>query len=180
MPSKEEYFDVNSPAQSNNHWLPWLQKQLTVNNILAQTIELPEPYEPVYEKWLKTFEQLDIDQDTMLVGHSCGAGFLVRWLSEHEVNIGKVALVAPYLNPNHDELATNFFDFTIDTNLVQKTKGVAIFNSTNDDQEIRVSVEQLKKEVLGIEYVELIDKGHFTLSEMKTEKFPELLQWLVG
>jgi hypothetical protein len=28
MPSTEEYYDVNRPASSNCHWLPWIQKQL--------------------------------------------------------------------------------------------------------------------------------------------------------
>ena len=50
MPSKEEYFNESSPAQSDKHWLPWIQRQLIVNGIFAQGIEFPEPYEPVYEK----------------------------------------------------------------------------------------------------------------------------------
>ncbi len=180
MPSKEEYFDATTPAQSNNHWLPWLQKKLTVNNILAQTIELPEPYEPVYEKWLGVFKQLHVDEDTILIGHSCGAGFLVRWLSENKIYTGKVALVAPFLDPDHDEVKSSFFEFTIDSTLVERTKGVVIFNSTNDDQEIHTSVQQLKETITNIEYVELENRGHFTLGGMKTEKFPELLQWLIN
>lgn len=46
MPSKEEYFNSDSPAQSNKHWLPWLQRQLQLNGILAQTPEMPESYAP--------------------------------------------------------------------------------------------------------------------------------------
>lgn len=78
MPSEEEYFNPDSSAQSNKHWLPWIQRQLILNKVLAQAIELPSPYQPVYKDWEDFFNQFKIDEDTMLIGHSCGAGFLVR------------------------------------------------------------------------------------------------------
>ena len=109
-PSKEGYFDMTRQSQSNSHWLPWLKQQLIVNGILAQTPELPEPYDPDYKKWKAVFEQFKIDGETILVGHSRGGGFLVRWLSEHKIKVGKVALVAPSLG-NPDESPKT--DFTI-------------------------------------------------------------------
>ncbi len=50
MPPKEEYFNSAYPSQSNKHWIPWIQKQLILNGILAQTPEMPEPYDPDYTK----------------------------------------------------------------------------------------------------------------------------------
>src|ERR1700741_4554197 len=97
MPDRKEYFDPESSAQSNKHWLPWLQRQLIVNDILAQTPELPEPYAPNYAKWCSVFDQFTVDEETMLIGHSCGAGFIVRWLTDNKKKVGKVALVAPFL-----------------------------------------------------------------------------------
>jgi alpha-beta hydrolase superfamily lysophospholipase len=39
------------------------------------------------------FERYDIFPETDLVGHSCGGGFFVRWLSKHlEVKVGNVVL----------------------------------------------------------------------------------------
>ena len=72
MPSKEEYFEVGRSSSSNNQWLPWLQAKLVKQNILAQTPEMPEPYNPKYEEWKKVFEQFDVNEETILVGHSCG------------------------------------------------------------------------------------------------------------
>ncbi|HSE56651.1 MAG TPA: hypothetical protein VLB02_01025, partial [Candidatus Paceibacterota bacterium] len=80
MPSKEEYFDREGKSPSNSHWFPWIQQQLLINGFLAQTPEMPEPYLPVYEKWCSVFEQFSIDEHATLIGHSCGAGFLLRWL----------------------------------------------------------------------------------------------------
>lgn len=180
MPKKEEYFNPDSPSQSNKHWLPWLQKQLILNGILAQTPELPEPYDPVYKKWCSVFERFQTDQDTMLVGHSCGAGFLVRWLSENKVQVGKVALVAPFLDPDHDEVRSDLFQFQIDQDLIQRTKGVAIFVSSDDEQEILTSVQQLQSTLKGVKTITLSGMGHLTFSDMKTDQFPELRDWLVG
>lgn len=77
MPPKEEYFNAEYPSSSNKHWIPWIQKQLILNGILAQTPEMPEPYDPDYTKWYSVFEQFTIDGDTQLIGHSCGGGFLL-------------------------------------------------------------------------------------------------------
>lgn len=179
MPSKEEYYDKNTKSQSNLHWIPWIQRQLILNDILAQTPEMPHPYEPVYEKWKSVFEQFHIDRDTTLVGHSCGGGFLVRWLSETDKNVGRVALVAPFLDPDHDEVKSDFFKFKITPNIVSKTQGLGIFYSTDDDREITESVDQIKA-LPGVEVTTLTGKGHLTYGDMKTEEFPELINWLIG
>jgi hypothetical protein len=179
MPSKEEYFNEESPAQSNKHWLPWIQKQLILKGILAQTIELPEPYEPIYKKWSSVFEQFNIDEDTILIGHSCGAGFLIRWLSENKIKVGKVALIAPFLDPNHNEVKSDFFSFEIDKTLASRTNGLAIFYSTDDNEEILTSVNQIKNFIPKSQIKEFADRGHFTFGDMKTDRFPELIKWLV-
>lgn len=178
MPSKEEYFDPTSLAQSNKHWLPWIQRQLIINGVLAQAIEMPEPYLPVYEKWRAVFEQLKIDEETMLIGHSCGGGFLLRWLGENKVKVGKVTLVAPWIDPAH-ELNTGFFDFEIDKELVERTGGMTVFVSSDDDRVILDSVEQVKDTLPDVVVEELPGHGHFTFGSMKTDKFPELLDSLL-
>lgn len=72
MPDKEEYFNPDIPSQSNHHWLPWLQKQLILNGVLAQTPELPKPYEPDYALQKEVLERFNINNQTILVGFSCG------------------------------------------------------------------------------------------------------------
>lgn len=179
MPPKEEYYDSEVPSPSNNHWLPWLQRQLLLKNILAQTIELPEPYEPVYEKWCHVFNELKVDEETMLIGHSCGAGFLIRWLSENKIKTGKVALVAPYLDPEQT-IKSEFFQFQIDSTLQTRAQDMIVFYSSDDMQEIITSVSFIKENFPHLEMKEFSDKGHFTLGEMKTDAFPELLDWLLA
>lgn len=75
MPSKEEYLNPANVSPSQNHWFSWLQRQLVLNGILAQTPEMPTPYEAHYSEWASVFEQFDITEDTTLVGHSLGGVF---------------------------------------------------------------------------------------------------------
>jgi len=182
MPDREEYYDPKIPSPSNFHWFPWIQKQLLMKGIFAQTPEMPEPYAPNYQKWKWMFEQFKIDQDTILIGHSCGGGFLIRWLSENNIKVGKVVLVAPWINPDNDpnlEIDKTFFKFDIDQNLVSKTDGLKVMYSTDDGKYILDTVKILKENIKNAEFQEFTDKRHFTLGSMKTEEFLELLKNII-
>ncbi len=176
-PDTEEFFDLNAPSPSNNQWLPWLQKQLGMKGWNAQTPEMSDAYEPNYEKWKSVFEQFHIDENTTLVGHSCGGGFLVRWLSENNIKAGSVFLIAPWIDPA-GELGpdNNFFTFTIDSHLDTKTNGITIFISNDDDQVILDSVAILEKNIGLVSVRRFEDKGHFVIGDMGTDAFPELLE----
>ena len=181
MPSKEEYFEVGRSSSSNNQWLPWLQAKLVKQNILAQTPEMPEPYNPKYEEWKKVFEQFEVNEENILIGYSCGGGFLIRWLSENNIKVGKVFLVAPWTDPDIEKyLDTGMFDFDIDKNLTQKTKGVSVLYSLDDEDEILNTIKVLKKETEGINFIEYKDKGHFCIEDLGGEEFPELLDLVLG
>jgi predicted alpha/beta hydrolase family esterase len=177
-PDKEEYYDPKYPSPSNSHWLPWLTKQLMVNNIFTVAPEIPQPWQPRYDIWKKELERFDITPETILVGHSCGGGFIVRWLSENkDKRVDKVVLVAPWLNPENNPVSdtADFFNFQIDENLAERTKGVTIFNSDNDMETIQKSVKILRDKIKGNNYKEFQNCGHFCFNDLKTDEFPELL-----
>lgn len=179
MPSKNEYYSSDYPSASNSHWLPWIQKQLLINEIDAATPEIPHAYQPDYTIWTKEFERFTINQHTSLVGHSCGGGFLVRWLSEHpEITVNKVVLVAPWIDPFRED-TTDFFEFTIDPNLAAHTQGLWVFNSDTDSKGVHATVDTIRSTVNNTEYKEFHNYGHFTLKSMKTQEFPELLDVLL-
>lgn len=181
-PDEDEHYDPTYPSNSEEHWFSWLKRQLILKDIHAVSIEPPFPFRPRYQEWKKEFERFDIEPDTILVGHSCGGGFLVRWLSENKDNeVGKVVLVAPWLNPENNPVSdtADFFEFEIDPDLVSRTAGVTIFNSDNDQSTIHKSVQIIREQIRGIEYKEFHDYGHFCKENMNTVEFPELLAELI-
>lgn len=181
QPSREGYYDPSREAQSNSHWLPWIQKQLLSKDYLAQALELPEPYYPGYEEWLSVFERFDVDENTILIGHSRGGAFLMRWLSENKVKTDKVALVAPSMARREGkEVKPGFFDFKLDKDFPSRTKGVTVFYSTDDHETVLETVDLLKKNTEGAEFKEFTNRGHLTLGDMGTVEFPELKEALLG
>jgi predicted alpha/beta hydrolase family esterase len=169
---KDEFYNPETPSLSNSHWIPWIQKQLSLKDELAQGLEFPRSYDPIYEDWVKTLEQLEINEQTILVGHSAGGGFLLRYLSEHpDIKVAKVVLIAPWLDPSK-ELSTNFFNFSFDENLANRFP-LHIFVSSDDFDDIQTSFSLIKSKLAKAIYHEFTDKEHFCFTE-----FPELLELL--
>lgn len=179
LPDKEEVLGDVWPSPSNAHWFPWIQKQLTRQEILCQALEMPRSYNPVYKDHERVLNQMEISEKTTLVGHSCGGGFLLRYLSEHQnLKPKKVILVAPWLdlenylkelNPDSD-----YFDFTIDTSILERTDLCCMY-STDDDNSILESVKMIREKIPDIKVSEFSDKGHFTEPDLRSKEFPELL-----
>jgi predicted alpha/beta hydrolase family esterase len=178
MPGKDdEYYNPKIPSSSNKHWLPWLQKQLIVNDIKADTPEVPHAYEPEYNVWVKEAERFEIGPETILVGHSLGGGFWVKYLSLNKnLKVGKVILVAPWIDPDGDETRGFFDDYKIDADLAKRTNGLIIFNSDNDMGNVLKSVATIRGTIKDTGYREFHKYGHFCYGDMQTDQFPELLE----
>jgi len=177
-PDKEEHYDPARPSNSEDHWFSWLKRQLILRDIHAVSIEPPFPFRPRYDEWKKEFERFELEPDTILVGHSCGGGFLIRYLSEHkDIRVGKVALVAPWINPDEYEVSdtADFFDFEIDPDFPDRTQGVSVFISSDDEPSVVKTVDILRAKVPNLDMHQYSDKGHFCLENLGTQEFPELL-----
>lgn len=176
MPSKEEYEDTRRPSASNGHWIPWLQNQLLTRGYDAQTPEVLNAYKPVYDLWRGYFERHVVESELMrFVGHSCGAGFLLRWLSERpDFEVDTLCLVAPWMDPQRRH-TTDFFDFDIDPTLVDRVRNFHWFHSLDDTPSIQLTAELIRKSISGINYHEYTNMGHFCTANMLTVGFPDLL-----
>lgn len=178
-PDRDEHYDPKRPSNSEDHWFSWLKRQLILQDIHAVSIEPPFPFRPRYDEWKKEFERFDITPKTILVGHSCGGGFLVRWLSEHpHIRVGTVVLVAPWINPDDSQNSdtADFFDFTIDPTLASRTQGLVIFSSSNDYKSVQKSVRILRDSIENVGYREFHDYGHFCREDLGADAFSELLE----
>ena len=178
MMTPEEFFDSTNPSPSNQHWFPWLQKQLALRGEVSITPEMPQPYDPRYDKYVSVIENYNIDSETVLVGHSGGAGFLLRYLSENKnLKPAKFILVAPWIDPNKwlpaVSIDNDFFNFEIDTTLSDRTELHILYSTDDDEEYITESVAMIRTKLPNTHYHEFTDKDHFCISEL-----PELLEIL--
>ena len=124
---------------------------------------------------IKVFEKNKIDENSVLIGHSSGGGFLVRWLGETKKKIKKLILVAPaIIHSGTYEPLMDLLDFRINKDIKDNVEEIIIFASKDDMKGILEFVK-IYSEALDVKPKWFEDKGHFTLGDMKTKEFPELL-----
>ena len=159
----------------DKHWMPWLKKELTDQGIKTEAPVMPEPWYPDYDKFKTEFEQYLVNENTILVGHSCGCAFLVRWLGETKQKVDKLILVAPWKIPNKDDkFRYDFYVYPIDESISKRVNQIIMFTSDTEADEGKEGLRIFHK-ALGGEIVDLKDHGHYTMGDMGTQEFPELL-----
>ena len=163
----------------DKHWIPRLKQNLIAAGISTETPLMPDPWEPSYEKFKAEFEKYKVDENSVLVGHSCGCAFLVRWLGETKREISKLILVAPWKIPDSDDKGREaFYSYPIDESIQSRVKEVVMFTADDEEDDGKESLKIFHR-ALGGEVVELKSHGHYTLDDMGTEEFPELLESVV-
>lgn len=168
----------------DKHWLPWAKKQLIAKGIETEIPLMPTPWEPDYEKFKKEFEKYKVTENTILVGHSCGCAFLVRWLGETKQSILKLVLVAPWKIPEKDHKSPEaFYLYPIDETIKTRVEEIVMFTADDEaDDEYDNGKESLKifHKALGGKIIELKGHGHYIIKNMGTEEFPELLEVILS
>ncbi|MEJ2267493.1 MAG: alpha/beta hydrolase [Nanoarchaeota archaeon] len=165
----------------DKHWIPWIKKELIGNGLKVFTPLMPEPWYPDYNIWKKEFEKIFVDEESILIGHSAGCAFLVRWLGETRKKINRLILVAPWKIADKEkhkelfEIKEKFYHYPID-NFVKNNVGEIIYFTSNDEDEDGKKSVKIFNDALGGKIIELKNHGHFTLGDMGTEEFPELLE----
>ena len=166
--------DANSVLPHDKRWMNWLEKELKKRGLNAIAPDMPTPWQPTYEHWKKAFEQFPITKNTMLIGHSCGGAFLVRWLLDTGKTVKKLILVAPAKVPETIDNRKDLYDFKLPADAPNIAQEIVIFIS-NDREHLMKSFE-VYKNALKPRVVQLENKGHFLIFTMGTNAFPELLE----
>lgn len=160
----------------DKHWIPWTKQQLISKGIKVDTPLMPEPWNPNYEKFKKEFDKYIINENSVLIGHSCGCAFLVRWLGETKKKIDKLILVAPWKIPDKNDIfRKEFYTYSIDRTTKNRVNKIVIFTADDEEENGKKSLKIYHK-YLGGKIIELKGHGHYTLGDMGTEEFPELIE----
>lgn len=163
----------------NKHWIPWIKKELSLLGIRTETPLMPRPWEPDYNTFKTEFEEYNVDENSVLVGHSCGCAFLVRWLGETKQKIKKLILVAPWNIPDKDDkFRKAFYNYKIDNSIKNRINEVVMFTADDEEEDGKKSLK-IFRDALGGNIISLKRHGHYTLNDMGTEEFPELLKEII-
>lgn len=179
-PNRARYEAPGSLDPSDSHWIPWAKHLLNVAGIRSNAPDMPSPCEPDYPDWFREFNRYDVNEKTILVGLSAGAGFLLRYLSENDdVVVDKLLLVAPWIDP--DRNYGDFGEFVIDPTMQERcVGGIAVFYSSEDDDQVTRSLEMVRAALPRARYRDIPRYGHFMLgNKMTSPEFPELLEELL-
>lgn len=156
-----------------------MAKMLNASGISTVVPLMPNPWKPSYEEYKNEFEKQEINDNTILIGHSCGSAFLVRWLGDSKQKVGKLILVAPWKIAGEKSLKKAFYEYPIDETIKSRVGKIVMFTADNEEDAGKESL-RIFHSALGGEIIDLKGRGHYTMEDMRTEEFPELLNEVVN
>lgn len=152
-------------GDSHSNWFPSVKARLMSQGHEVFVPDFPNSETPDYDEWAAHFtaEILPhIDAETIIVGHSLGCPFFLRYMTENKIPVAELHLVAPA--PNHcgiDEIAS-FFTRDWDINWIKESvKNIEIYGSDND---CYIPLEEFKMLAADLEakFHFLPRRGHLT------------------
>jgi valyl-tRNA synthetase/predicted alpha/beta hydrolase family esterase len=153
-------------ANSNkNSWKSQIQEYCNINKIQTLSPQFPNKTNADYAKWKMVFEQIlpYLNPNTILIGHSLGSMFLTKYLSESELNFGKLFLVSGGLWDANDLEREDFnIDFEIkELELLKNLNDKIYIIHSTDDKIVNVQKSlDLKQKLPNANLIELENYGH--------------------
>ena len=138
--------------------------------------KMPNPMNAKYDEWKILFKKISflLDNNVILIGHSLGAIFLVKYLSENK--FPKKILATLLVSPPYDDegMEESLGDFVLSKSLnkLNKHGGKIFIYQSKDDSVVPYShLEKYKKALSDAIIREFKKRGHFDQL-----KFPELIK----
>lgn len=148
-------------ASSESHWFGWLKQQLAEQNIACECLAMPDSANPNADKWLAHLEQnVDIDENTVVVGHSLGCIAWLNFLAKHYHQPAGAVFVSGFYQPLYTlpELTPFSNLYAISPDLMPFKSYVV---SAVDDAIVPHRYSDALAVHLGADYIRLATGGHF-------------------
>ena len=161
------------------NWFPWLKSELEKNGFAVSVPQFPSP--PVVpakiSEWWEVLKNYEIDEDTLLIGHSLGGVFTLRILEK----LDKPVAGAYFAGVPVGEKPITFFDrdvafcgFNFSWDKIRSNaKRFAVFHS-DDDPYVGLKNGEVLSQKLGVKLNFVPNAGHFN-AKAGYIRFPELL-----
>jgi len=174
-----------SYGSPEENWIPWLKKQLEEQGFTVFAPRFPTPEGQSLEEWNSVFKEFEkeLDEESILVGHSIGPAFILRLLERIEVKVKACFFVAGFIgllgDPKFDEINKTFVEAQFNWEKIRSNcDSFTVFHSDNDPF---VPIENAEEIARGLEIkVELVkNAGHFNTSA-GYECFPLLMEKILS
>ncbi|MCI8778575.1 MAG: serine hydrolase family protein [Bacilli bacterium] len=162
------------------NWFPWLKKELEQKGYTVSVPQFPSP--PVVpakiSEWFDVLNNYQINEDTIIIGHSLGGIFTLRVLETLNFTIKAAILVGTPIGIKpikYYERDLSFSGFEFNWSKIKNVaKDFVVFQSDNDPYVALENGRELSNK-LGVTLYFIPNAGHFNAQAGYTE-FPELLQ----
>ena len=172
-------FHVNYGHPEENLF-PWLKKELEKKGCEVIVPKFPTPIGQSLESWMKVLKKYEgkISHETVMIGHSLGAAFILNYLEQDDREIKAAFLIAGYhelLQNQFEELNKTFVDKKFKWNeIIENCENFFVIGSDNDEY-IPVETTRQLAVLLGAELHIVKNGGHFN-TKAGYDKFPQLLE----
>ena len=176
----EEYFNYLQNKEVSLEKLLGRDWKMNLQDNLGSDYEvflpkMPNSQNAIYKEWCVWFEKFLplLDDRVIFVGHSLGAVFLAKYLSENTVTkkVKATLLVAPPFGTDEGRVLPQFSIVTSLEKLGAQGGKVIIFHSKDDPVVDFSELKEYQDRLLSLESKVFEDRGHFNM-----EKFPEIIE----
>jgi predicted alpha/beta hydrolase family esterase len=163
------------------NWFPWLAENLRSKGHKVFVPRLPTPENQSMYKWHAALvTQVEkMGKDTILIGHSCGATFLLHVLEALAEPVEQSIFVSPFIeklgHKYFDNLNETFVNHEFDWDLIKKNAGQITLLYGDNDPYVPVSAAQKVADGLDTPLTIIPNGGHLN-AEFGYTEFPKLLE----
>lgn len=157
-------------GSSTTDWFPWLAKKMS-DKYAVCNMSMPNPSSPDKEKWIEHIDNhIETNSMTNFVGHSIGCMAVLKFIEKINKPIGKVILVAPYIeNIKGYKTIQSFFARKLDDNKIVRNCKEIICLFSDDDPYVPLSMKEEVERRLKARTKICKGYGHFSRSDGITE-----------
>ncbi len=165
------------------NWFSWFSNKLREKGHQVLVPQMPTPQGQNLDSWFYAFDSIALEQNTILIGHSIGAAFVLHALEKLEIAIRAAILVAPFMAKlglqEYDALNEGFIEWPADGSLIRKkAKDFSCFAGDNDPY-VPLHLSREVADRLGVK-LQIVENGGHLNAESGYIQFPLLLDHVMN
>ncbi len=159
------------------NWFPWIREKLESAGQNVHVPSMPTPDGQNLQNWLAVFKTVPVNRHAVLIGHSMGAGFILRALENLHHPVRAAILIAPFMAkldlPEYDQLNRTFTGGPVNWPKIRSNCAQFICIAGADDPYVGLEKSRFVADQLNAP-LEIIAGGGHLNAEFGYTEFPRL------